>query len=414
MYFSLVKNEKSVKHPGIKLTLHSLLIFFLFAESACMFIPQSQGNTQFGLGDAVWTIFYAKLRNEKKYRDENIEGRLSNEKKKVFFLGDSFTYGNGIKNPEDRFSNIVSEKVSVKGYEIFNLGKGNSDTRNEFIRLAQFGCRPDIVVLQYYYNDIDGVRLEHDKTVAKKKISNKIAFKTGIFVLKTSFFLNFVAVNLAKFATSFQSVDFKKQIVLAYHNAAIVQEHLADLQHIIDYCKSNRTKLYVLFIPDMREPSFTEKECYPPIEQYLDKNNISSINIYNEIKNLTIEERVVSSTDAHANELVQKIIAKKILQNVKEFELHARTNLGLPIPEITLERVGASAVVLSNSEGKTPTYNGIEEVLKNSLTDVRIFGKPTTRPYRRMALVLSYDKVGADVQKIKDRAISLAKKITIH
>lgn len=34
-------------------------------------------------------------------------------------------------------------------------------------------------------------------------------------------------------------------------------------------------------------------------------------------------------------------------QNLNEFELHLRAVLGLPIPEITQERIGASAVILS-------------------------------------------------------------------
>jgi phosphoribosylglycinamide formyltransferase 2 len=100
-------------------------------------------------------------------------------------------------------------------------------------------------------------------------------------------------------------------------------------------------------------------------------------------------------------------------QNLSEFELHARAILGLPIPEITLERTGASAVVLATQEGKNPTYTGIEEVLHNKLMDVRIFNKPTTRPYRRMAVVLTYDKVGADVNAVKERAIKLAKEIKV-
>jgi phosphoribosylglycinamide formyltransferase 2 len=100
-------------------------------------------------------------------------------------------------------------------------------------------------------------------------------------------------------------------------------------------------------------------------------------------------------------------------QNLSEFELHARAILGLPIPEITLERAGASAVVLANAEGKNPSYSGVEEVLQNKLTDVRIFGKPTTRPYRRMAVVLTYDKTDADVNKVKERAIGLAKTIKV-
>ena len=100
-------------------------------------------------------------------------------------------------------------------------------------------------------------------------------------------------------------------------------------------------------------------------------------------------------------------------QNLSEFELHARAILGLPIPEITLERVGASAVVLATQEGDNPHYTGVEEVLNNKRTDVRVFNKPTTRSYRRMAVVLTYDKVGADVNAVKEKAIKLAAQIKV-
>lgn len=40
-------------------------------------------------------------------------------------------------------------------------------------------------------------------------------------------------------------------------------------------------------------------------------------------------------------------------QNLNEFELHLRAVLGLPIPEITQERIGASAVILSPIAGKS-------------------------------------------------------------
>lgn len=100
-------------------------------------------------------------------------------------------------------------------------------------------------------------------------------------------------------------------------------------------------------------------------------------------------------------------------QNLSEFELHARAVLGLPIPEITIERVGASAVVLASKDGVNPTFAGVDEVLKNSQTDVRIFGKPVTRPYRRMAVVLTYDHKQANVEEVKQKAISLAQQIRV-
>jgi len=100
-------------------------------------------------------------------------------------------------------------------------------------------------------------------------------------------------------------------------------------------------------------------------------------------------------------------------QNLSEFELHARAVLGLPIAEIVLEKVGASAVILAHEEGKNPIYEGLEKAFENKFTDIRIFGKPTTRPYRRMSVVLTYGELDEDVHAIKNKAISIAKEIKV-
>ncbi|TND09503.1 MAG: phosphoribosylglycinamide formyltransferase 2 [Bacteroidetes bacterium] len=99
--------------------------------------------------------------------------------------------------------------------------------------------------------------------------------------------------------------------------------------------------------------------------------------------------------------------------NLNEFELHLRAVLGLPIPVITLERAGASAVVLASQEG-TPEISGVDAALAEEKSDVRVFGKPTTRPYRRMAVALSYDVPGSDVKKLVEKAKAAAAKIKVH
>jgi len=101
-------------------------------------------------------------------------------------------------------------------------------------------------------------------------------------------------------------------------------------------------------------------------------------------------------------------------QNLSEFELHARAVLGLPIVEITQERIGASAVILADKEGNKPQFTGVEKVLGHPKTDIRLFGKPITRPYRRMGVVLTYDQPGSDVDRVKQRAIDLAKEIRVE
>jgi phosphoribosylglycinamide formyltransferase 2 len=100
-------------------------------------------------------------------------------------------------------------------------------------------------------------------------------------------------------------------------------------------------------------------------------------------------------------------------QSLSEFELHARAVLGLPIPEITHERNGASAVILADKEGGKPVFTGVEKVLSQPKTDIRLFGKPVMRKYRRMGVVLTYDAPGTDVNSITQRAINLAKEVKV-
>ena len=96
-----------------------------------------------------------------------------------------------------------------------------------------------------------------------------------------------------------------------------------------------------------------------------------------------------------------------ISQNLSEFDLHARAVLGLPIPLIEAVE-GASAVVLAEGTGSHPTFTGLEDALSEPDVDVRIFGKPTTRPYRRMAVALAK---GPDALA---RARAAAAKIKVH
>ena len=102
-------------------------------------------------------------------------------------------------------------------------------------------------------------------------------------------------------------------------------------------------------------------------------------------------------------------------QNLSEFELHCRAVLGLPIPEITQERYGASAVILSTiASQEAPRYRGEEEVCKETNTYLRIFGKPFTRVNRRMGVVVSYAPVGSDLDALRDKCKAAAAKVEVY
>jgi len=101
-------------------------------------------------------------------------------------------------------------------------------------------------------------------------------------------------------------------------------------------------------------------------------------------------------------------------QNFNEFELHLRTILSLPIAEITLERNGASAVILATENSENPTFKGIENIAKLPKTDFRLFGKPTSRPYRRMGVALTYDTKETPIESIVEKAKEAAGLIKVN
>lgn len=105
-------------------------------------------------------------------------------------------------------------------------------------------------------------------------------------------------------------------------------------------------------------------------------------------------------------------------QNFSEFELHARAVLGLPVTSIDHVRPGASAVVLAPESlaphaGKAPVIHGLAEAAAEPASDLRVFGKPTVRPYRRMAVAVTHGEPGDDVTDLVARAKAIAAKITV-
>lgn len=98
-----------------------------------------------------------------------------------------------------------------------------------------------------------------------------------------------------------------------------------------------------------------------------------------------------------------------ISQHLSEFDLHARAIMGLPIPPITMSApAAASAVVLADRKASDFATSGLAEALAlgdaDNRVDVRIFGKPVTRPYRRMAVALATGATADEARASAKRA----------
>jgi len=98
-------------------------------------------------------------------------------------------------------------------------------------------------------------------------------------------------------------------------------------------------------------------------------------------------------------------------QSVSEFGLHLRAILGLPVPDVTVERPGVSHALVADEPVDAPGFTGVETALDVPETDLRLFGKPSAYAGRRMGVAVS---TAEDVETARDRAESAVDRLEIH
>lgn len=97
-------------------------------------------------------------------------------------------------------------------------------------------------------------------------------------------------------------------------------------------------------------------------------------------------------------------------QELSEFELHVRAILGLPILDVGQKGPSASAVIRATESGVNPRYHGVQEAMAIDPTvRVRLFGKPDTRPGRRMGVVTARAATTDEARDIAQRAAAMVR-----
>ncbi len=295
----------------------SFVFIFFLLECVFMFIKRSNPATNLPLASRNWfNKYYNPYINSYGFRDEEPTKNDSS----IFFIGDSFTAGDGIKKTNDRFSNIVKEKLldSGKSLHVINMGLQGADTKKEYETMVNFinstGIRPKFVVLQYFGNDIEDVANENGV-----KLPEVISYqKLNILVkniIKRSYFLNYL------YWLGSKQIDYNvylKFIEEGYSNDSIFHQHKQDIQHFLDFTKTNNIPLLVVIFPFMNDLEFSKRVYINKLKNFFNENKVNYLDVSTLIEELSIKERIVNSSDGHAsvyvNKLVGDVIYNKIFQ----------------------------------------------------------------------------------------------------
>lgn len=281
-----------------------LWLLYWMAEMVMSFVPISH-RFNGTLGSKVWHDYYWHV-NSGGFRERAIQRDPS--KRFLAFLGDSFTAGHGIKNPDNRFSEILAAKLP--NWEVYNYGVPGATLcdQQDIMKLdIPSGSR---IIYAWFPNDIDC----HCQT-AENPIPVAIPYQDLPsplrFWVRRSYLLNFI---YWRFPHPSELGDYNDWLKDCYGQPKVFSDHLTTFQRMDELAKSTGTEWEVLLLPYMEDLHASDFAVEPVLKGLQDLG----IKVHDPrpvLERIPAKERVVNGHDAHASKVVHKALGEWLLQH---------------------------------------------------------------------------------------------------
>lgn len=197
-----------------------------------------------------WRNRYVQM-NALGYRDRDWLPNDYTAKQTVLVVGDSFTMGDGVANPDERFSDVLAGLLGAD-YAVLNLGVPDTTTRDHLDLLQAHPVRqPDVVIWQYFLNDINDAAA----SIGQQYWPNMPVNWPPI--VDESYLANYVYWQIAPFITTVDTADkdsFWGWAYGAYDNATIWAIHEEEIRAMVEYVDAIGARLIVIIFPNLRDP----------------------------------------------------------------------------------------------------------------------------------------------------------------
>ena len=296
---------------------YSTISFIAVIEIIFMFISLSHGSGE-AFSGKIWGNRYWNPINKYGFRDEEPK----NGKNTVFFVGDSFTAGWGVKKIEDRFGEVTERELNKLGKPIneINLGRYGADTRLEyhifetFIKNTQI--KPKHVVLQFFVNDMD--KLIPNNTKCNTPPSNLPTWKKSL--IEGSFLANYIS-NIYPSQDNYKlpkECDYLEKLKYVYNTDSLWKKEEEQLARFQNYCHQNNIKATIVFFPFMEDLTLAKKlGIEKRVRLFCKKNNIYLLNVTDLITKIPRQKRQVSIVDSHASSEIHNLVGKQLAKIIK-------------------------------------------------------------------------------------------------
>lgn len=308
--FFATKSRKSTPLHKLILIGTSLLSVCIVLEILFTFIPRSHAFSQ-SLASKVWFTYYWKDElNTLGYRDKEVD-QHDMSMPKIALIGDSFASGHGIKDIEDRFGNILQSKI--QNSSVYNIAKNGASTEQELKMLSSFPLKPDIIILSYFGNDIEGIAHRSGLFFETPYYNDNLSQYAIDHSFLVSYLHSLYSGQLSKTAHSYAHFLQK-----AYRHPQLFQHHLDELSHFITLSRNNGIELYVVVFPFLADIDKSEEIYVRKIISFFHNNQVNTLNVADLIKGYPVSKLIVNKQDHHPNELVHRLVAENLYSLISE------------------------------------------------------------------------------------------------
>jgi hypothetical protein len=254
-------------------------------------------------------------KNKNGFRDRNeLTTYVAGGKKRIIFVGDSFTAGHGIRRMDDRFTDLIAarfEREQPGKFAVANMAQPGYDAFfvAELAKQELLAKHYDFSAFVYVYNLNDVDRFDPHTTASLVAIQDS---EPKFFLFRDTYLLNWLYFRLVA-VRSAGAESYYENLRRSYESEPWkqVQGLLKDLHQ---RCVAQGVDFRMVIFPFVREvgQDYPFREAHQRIVEFCKAQKIPVLDLEPVFRAHAGEDLVVSRFDAHPNERAHAIAAEAI------------------------------------------------------------------------------------------------------
>lgn len=244
-----------------------------------------------------------------RYWRENSRGHRDREwmpedwagRQTMLIVGDSFAAGWGVEDPADRFGDVLAAQLG-EAWAVINISQVGASTLDELRIVRDYPLQtPDVIVWQYYLNDIEGAALS---------VGLGPNFAPIPLWARESHLLNYLySLSNVGFSPAYWAWQYA-----AYDHPAIWAAHAAELEQVSAYAQSVGARLIVAIFPNMVDPVGSIPYVDRVAQVFEGRAHVDVLKLFDAVAAWERAEVIVSERDQHPSAAFHRFVGETLYE----------------------------------------------------------------------------------------------------